>query len=166
MSIRHRATLLALVLVAAALPSAASAQAQSLAGTWKVNLAKSKYDPADAAPKSSTATYTFTGNSVSATIDGVNGKGQKTHFEYTATLDGAEHAWKGTTDGKPSVTQDAVTFKKLDANSYHIENKLKGKVTTVNHVVVAADGKSRTTTTTGTNAEGVKVHHTAVYDKK
>ena len=32
--------------------------------------------------------------------------------------------------------------------------------------VVAADGKSRTVTTDGTNAQGQKVHHVAVYDKQ
>ena len=166
MSIHARAALISLVL-AAAMPNPVAAQAsQSLAGTWKLNLAKSKYDPAELASKSSTVTYAFSGNSVRVTVDQVNAKGQKVHVEYTATLDGADHPWKGTIDGKPNTGQDAVTFKKLDANTYHVENKLKGKVLTINHTVVAADGKSRTTTVTGTNAEGQKVHNVAVYDKQ
>jgi hypothetical protein len=37
---------------------------------------------------------------------------------------------------------------------------------TINHIVVAADGKSRTSTTTGTNADGVKVNNVAAYDKQ
>jgi hypothetical protein len=111
-------------------------------------------------------TYAFSGNSVTTTIDQVNAKGQKVHIEYTATLDGADHPWKGTIDGKPNTGQDAVTFKRLDANIYHVENKLKGKVMTINHVVVAAAGKSRTSTTTGTNAEGQKADNVAVYEKQ
>jgi hypothetical protein len=167
MSMRTRAAAISLVLAAAILPSAVAAQAtQSLAGTWKLNAAKSKFDPADLTPKSSTATYAFSGNSVTTTVDQVNAKGQKVHTEYTATLDGADHPWKSTIDGKPNTGQDAVTFKKLDANTYHVENKLKGKVLTVNHIVVAADGKSRTSTTTGTNADGQKVHNVAVYEKQ
>jgi hypothetical protein len=59
-----------------------------------------------------------------------------------------------------------VSFKKLDDHTYHVENKLKGKVTTINHIVVAADGKSRTVTMTGTNAQGQKVNHVVVYDKQ
>jgi hypothetical protein len=166
MSMRTRAALIGLAL-AVALPNPAAAQAApSLAGTWKLNTAKSKYDPADLASKSGTATYAFSGNNVTVTVDQVNAKGQKLHFEYTATLDGADHPWKGTLDGKPNTGQDAVSFKKLDANTYHVENKSKGKVLTINHIVVAADGKSRTTTTTGTNAEGQKVHNVAVYDKQ
>jgi hypothetical protein len=167
MSMHRRAGLISLVLIAAALPNALAAQApQSLAGTWKLNATKSKYEPAELANKSGTLTYTFSANSVTTTVDQVNAKGQKVHIEYTATLDGADSPWKGTIDGKPSVTQDAVSFKKLDDHTYHVENKLKGKVTTINHIVVAADGKSRTTTVTGTNAEGQKVHHVVVYDKQ
>jgi hypothetical protein len=167
MSMHPRAALISLMLIAAALPNAIAAQApQSLAGTWKLNAAKSKYDPAELANKSGTVTYTFSGNSVTATIDQVNAKGQKVHVEYTATLDGADQSWKGTIDGKPNLGQDAVSFRKLDEHTYHVENKLKGKVLTTNHIVVAADGKTRTSTTTGTNAEGQKIHHVVVYDKQ
>jgi len=48
---------------------------------------KSSYDPAELANKSGTATYTFSGNGVTAVIDQVNAKGQKVHIECTATLD-------------------------------------------------------------------------------
>jgi hypothetical protein len=167
MSMHRRITLMSLVLIAGALPSVVAAQGtESLAGTWKLNAAKSKYDPASLASTSGTTTFTFSGNSVTAKIDQVNAKGQKVHTEYTATLDGADHPWKSTIDGKPSAAQDAVSFRKLDAHTYHIENKLKGKVMTTNHIVVAPDGKSRTVTITGTNAEGQKVHHVVVYDKQ
>ncbi|HYV99564.1 MAG TPA: hypothetical protein VE967_19050 [Gemmatimonadaceae bacterium] len=157
---------MSLLFVAAALPKVAAAQAQSLAGTWKLNAAKSTFDPADLATKTGTVTYAFSGNNVTTTIDQTNAKGQKIHITYTTTLDGADHPWKGTIDGKPNPGQDAVSIKKLDANTYHVENKLKGKVLTTNHIVVAADGKTRTSTTTGTNADGVKIHNVAVYEKQ
>jgi len=167
MSTHRRVALVSLVLIAAALPVVVAAQAkESLAGTWKLNAAKSKYDPVALASKSGTVKYVFSGNNVTATIDQVNAKDQKVHVEYTATLDGADHPWKGTIDGKPNLGQDAVSFKKLDAHTYHVENKLNGKVMTTNHIVVAADGKSRTVTISGTNAQGQKVHHVVVYDKQ
>ena len=167
MSTHRRVALMSLLLIAAALPGAVAAQAtESLAGTWKLNAAKSKYDPASLANKSGTTTYTFSASGVTAVIDQVNAKDQKVHIEYTATLDGVDQPWKGTIDGKPNPAQDAVSFKKLDANTYHVENKLKGKVLTTNHIVVAADGKSRTVTISGTNAEGQKVKHVVVYDKQ
>jgi hypothetical protein len=167
MSMHRRTALISLLLIAAALPNGVAAQApESLAGTWKLNAAKSKYDPAALANKSGTTTFTFSDSNVTAAIDQVNAKGQKVHSEYTATLDGADHPWKGTIDGKPSLGQDAVSFKKLDDHTYHIENKLKGKVLTTNHIVVAADGKSRTVTITGTNADGQKVNNVLVFDKQ
>jgi len=162
----HRRVALISFVIAAALPRVVAAQGESLAGTWKLNAAKSKFEPASLATKSSTATYTFTDKTVTLNVDLVNAKDQKVHVEYTATLDGADSPWKGTIDGKPNTGQDAVSFKKLDAHTYHVENKSKGKVTTTQHIVVAADGKSRTVTTTGTNAEGQKVHNVAVYDKQ
>ena len=168
MSYLHRcATGIGLALLVASFPHTLVAQgAQSLGGTWTLNAAKSKFDPPDLGTKSSTATYTFSANNVSVSVDQVNAKGQKVHVEYTATLDGKDSPWKGTIDGKPNPNQDGVSFKKLDANTYHVENKLKGKTMTTNHIVVAADGKSRTSTTDGTNAEGKKIHNVAVYDKK
>ena len=167
MSVHRHAVLMSLVLIVAALPNSVAAQApESLAGTWKLNTAKSKYDPAELASTSGTVTYTFGASGVTTVVDAVNAKGQKVHVEYTATLDGADSPWKGTIDGKPNPDQDAVSFKKFDANTYHVENKLKGKVMTTNHIVVAPDGKSRTITITGTNAQGQKVHHVVVYDKQ
>ena len=166
MSMNRRTALMRVLMFAIAMPTAVSAQAgQSLAGSWKLNPAKSQYDPASLANKSGTTAYTFSANSVTATIDQVNAKGQKVHIEYTATLDGADSPWKGTIDGKPNPDQDAISFKKLDDHTYHVENKLKGKVTTINHIVVAADGKTRTVTSTTTEAHGKKVKSTAVYDK-
>ena len=167
MSTHRRVALMSLLALAVALPTAAAAQGtESLAGTWKLNRGKSKYDPASLAMKSGTTVYTFSGNSVTANIDQVNAKDEKVHTEYTATLDGADSPWKSTVGGSASTVQDAVTFKKLNANTYHIENKLKGKVLTTNHIVVAPDGKSRTVTITGTNAAGQKVNHVVVYDKQ
>src|SRR5262245_40134313 len=141
MSTHRRIAMTSLVLIGAALPSAVAAQGtESLAGSWKLNLAKSKFDPATFAYKSGTTTYTFSGNTVTATLDQVNAQGQTVHAEYTATLDGADHPYKGTVDGKPSP-QDGVSFRKLDAHTYHVENKLKGKVLTIRLIVVAQDGK-------------------------
>jgi hypothetical protein len=167
MSMRRRSALIGLTLIAVAVPNAVAAQAgELLGGTWKLNTEKSTYDPATLATKSGTVTYTFSGDKVSVAIDQVNARGEKVHIEYTATVDGADHPWTGTVDGKPIVGQDAVSFKKLNDRTYHIENKFKGKLLTTNHIVVAPDGKSRTSTTTGTNVQGQKVNNVVVYEKQ
>ena len=167
MSMRRRTALIGLTLIAIALPNTVAAQApEALGGTWILNAEKSKYDPVALANKSGIVTYTFNGDKVTVAIDQVNARGQKVHIEYTATIDGTDHPWTGTVDGKPIPGQDAVSFRKLNDRTYHVENKANGKVLTTNHIVVAADGKSRTSTTTGTNVQGQKVNHLVVYDKQ
>jgi len=152
------------MLVAAPL---AAQKASPFNGTWQLNLAKSKYDPASLTPKAATTVkYTITATEVNTVADGVDSQGRKTHVEYTAKCDGTVAPWHGTIDGKPNPDQDGISVKCLDANTLHIVNSLKGKPTTTFHNVVAADGKTRTVAMTGTNAQGVKVNHTVVYDKQ
>ncbi len=57
-------------------------------------------------------------------------------------------------------------LRRLARYHYKIENKKDGKVVTTGSLVLAPDGKSRTLTTTGTNAEGKKMSATFVYDKE
>ena len=98
--------------------------------------------------------------------DHLTAKGEETHGEYTAKLDGKDYPWKGTVAGKPSTEQDAVSWKKIDEWTYENTSKLKGKTLTVSHVVISKDGKSRTNTVTGTNAQGQTVNSVIRYDKQ
>jgi hypothetical protein len=127
-------------------------------GTWKLNLAKSKYSPTPA-PKSATVTYSTAGQGVKAVIDGIGPDGSKTHWEYTANFDGKPYPVTGNPDG------DMVMAKRIDANTVETSFTLKGKPTTVNTRVVSADGKTLTVTTLGTNAQGQKVNNVQVFEK-
>lgn len=144
----------------------AQAPTSPLSGTWKLNLAKSKYSPADLAPKSGTIKYDATADGLKGTTDVVDSQGRKVHAEYTVKFDGKAGAWKGTLDGKPNPDQDGVTWKKIDNYTYETTTTLKGKALTTTHIVVARDGKSRTGTATGKNAQGKMVKNTVVYDKQ
>ena len=55
---------------------------------------------------------------------------------------------------------------KIDDRTYGFNGKKGGKITISGRIVLAADGKSRTVTTTGTDAKGNKVKSTSVYDKQ
>lgn len=171
MSLSHRAAISAGVL-AIALGAAASLSAQPippgdhLTGTWILNVAQSKYMPAESAPKSGRSRITVTTAGIKVTTDGVNSKGEATHTEYTAKLDGMDYPWTGTVAGKPNTEQDAVSWKKIDEWTYENTSKSKGKVLTVSHVVISKDGKSRTNTVTGTNAQGQTVNSVVKYDKQ
>jgi len=67
------------------------------------------------------------------------------------------------------TTPDGTTVTSSDngGGSYTVTDSKNGtKVVNNGRVVVAADGKSRTVTQTGTNANGKKFTVTAVYDKQ
>jgi hypothetical protein len=146
---------LALCFVAAAMCFAADAD---MMGTWKLNEAKSKIGPG--APKNSTVVYEPAGDNVKVTIDGTDKDGKPTHNEWTGEFDGKDYAVKG------DPNQDTRSVTKIDDRTYGFNGKKGGKITISGRIVLAADGKSRTVTTTGTDAKGNKVKSTSVYDKQ
>jgi hypothetical protein len=127
-------------------------------GTWKLNEAKSKFGPG--APKSTTVVYEAAGDDMKCTIDGVDGQGKPTHNEWTGKFDGKDYP----VTGDPTISTRSV--KQVNEHTMEVANKKDGKVTASGRIVIAADGKSRTVTLTGTDSMGKKMHSTAVYDKQ
>ena len=140
--------------------------ADMLSGTWKLNVAKSKYSPGPA-PQSNTIKFESIEGGIKLVADGVDSQGRKTHNEYTATFDGKDSRTKPMLDGKPNPNAaDAVSYKKIDDYTYEVTAKLKGKILNVARHVISKDGKTRTVTTTGTNAQGQKLNDTTVFEKQ
>jgi hypothetical protein len=127
-------------------------------GTWKLNEAKSKVGAG--APKNSTVVYSAAGDSVKVTVDGVDGAGKPSHNEWTGKFDGKDYPVAG------EATADTRAYTKVNDTTLTFSQKKDGKVTTSGKIVISADGKSRTVTTTTTGADGTKVNSTAVYDKQ
>jgi len=130
----------------------------SMMGTWKLNEAKSKFGPG--APKNTTVVYEAAGNNVKVTVVGMDSDGKPTRSEWTGKFDGNDYP----VTGDPS--SDARSYKKVDDRTLTFTAKKNGKVTLTGRIVVSADGKSRTVTTSGTDPKGNKVSSTAVYDKQ
>ena len=79
--------------------------------------------------------------------------------------------WTGKFDGKDypvtgEANSDARSYRIIDKNTVALTNKKGGKTTLTGRIVVSSDGKSRTVTTTSTDAQGKKVTNVAVYDKQ
>src|SRR5882762_2899695 len=144
------------VLFAAA--SACLAADDASMGTWKLNEAKSKFSPG--APKNTTVVYEAAGDSVKVTVDGVGADGKPSHNEWTGKFDGKDSPVTG------DSTTDTRAYTKVDDHTLTMINKKDGKATITGHITVSADGKTRTVTTSGTNAKGEKVKTTAVYEKQ
>ena len=167
MSCRGIGVLIGIVAFVALQQTSATAQAtQPLTGTWKLNLAKSTFNPPDLSAVSLLVTYEVKGDKVTASLDGVDTSHRAVHSEYTATFDGKDHPIKETIDGKPAPNQGTISWKRIDDRTYEVVNKTNGQVITTRRIVVAADGKSRTTTITGRDAQGRTVHHVMFFDRQ
>jgi hypothetical protein len=127
-------------------------------GTWKLNEAKSKFAPG--ASKNLTVVYEAVGDNVKVTVDGIDGAGKPTHNEWTGKFDGKDYPVTG------DPTSDARSLKTVDDHTLELTVKKDGKVTINGQIVVSADGKVRTVTTSSTDSTGKKVNNSAVYDKQ
>lgn len=154
------ARLLALIGMTALAASTALAQAAEPAtGTWELNLAKSKFVPANMAPRNQTRTYRVEGNQVTAHHTGVDAQGNPTLIEFTAAFDGKAYPLKGYADW------DAISLKRIDAHTTELTQYRGGKATLSGKMVVSTDGKTLTVSARGTNAKGEQVDSVMVFDK-
>ncbi len=165
---KTRLLILSFVLPAVlALSVTAVSGADGISGTWKLNIAKSQYSPGPAPKGPNIQKIEAVDNGIKVVADGVNAQGQKTHNEWTAKFDGKDYAQKPMLDGKPNPSAaDMISAKKVDDYTYDFTTKLKGKVLVTMRNVISKDGKTRTSTHTGTNAQGQKVNDTIVYEKQ
>ena len=133
--------------------------AKNMAGTWILDVAKSKYSPGPA-PKSQVAKLEAVDGGLKVVADRVESDGKTTHFEWTAKFDGKDYPVTG------DPNRDAVSVKKTDEYTIDITNKKAGKVLTTIRAVYAKDGKSRTETVTGTDAQGRKVENVTQWSRQ
>lgn len=144
-----------------ALAGAALAQAADpQIGTWKLNVAKSTFNPGPA-PKSGTTTIEAAGAGAKVIVDQAAADGTARHWEFTANYDGKDVPIVGT-----NPDADTVARTRVDANTVQTISKKAGNVVTTQQSTVSADGKTRTVTTKGVNAAGKAVNNTAVYERQ
>ena len=147
-----------LIVAICSLAGAVSFAADLQLGTWKLNEAKSKATPGMG--KVMMVTYKNTLGNVKVTVDGVDAKGKPTHSEWSGKIDGKDYPVTG------DPISDARSYTKVNDRTMDFAVKKSGKTTITGRIVVAADGKSRTVTTSGTDPSGKKVKSASVYDKQ
>jgi hypothetical protein len=125
------------------------AQGNPFVGTWKLNLAKSKFGNAQA-PKSETRTYEAQADGVKESIKGVGGNGSRIAYSFTASFDGKDAAISGvgTVNGA-----DTIAVRHVDANTNTFTEKKGDKVVLTGTGMVSNGGKVLTLTTEGTNQQ-------------
>lgn len=134
------------------------AASEATMGTWKLDEAKSKLSAAG--PKNNTVTYEAAGDNIKITIEGTAADGTPVKSEWTGKYDGKDYP----STGNPN--EDMRSVKQINSRTLHVVSKKDGKVVLTAHVVVSADGKTRTVTVNGTGKDGKKFHSVAVYEKQ
>jgi hypothetical protein len=126
-------------------------------GTWKLDEAKSKFA---GKARNHTVVYESAGDQTKVIVDGVDENGAAVHSEWTGKFDGKEYPVTGDSNA------DVRSYRVVNKNTMTITGKKGGKTTLTGRITIARDGKSRTVTTTATNAQGKKVTNVAVYNKQ
>jgi hypothetical protein len=138
---------------------AAAPAADPAIGTWKLNLAKSKFSPGPA-PKSQTRTYVESAQGIMLTVQTTAADGKETTTTLTFKDDGKPYAVSGSPDF------DMVSVKRVDAFTVH-SNQMKAGATVSTAVrTVSKDGKTLTFAQKGMHAAGGKYDDVSVYDRQ
>jgi hypothetical protein len=147
-----------LVFLALLIPATVISQTASknmAVGTWKLNAAKSKFDPG---PGPTGATVII---------------GEDNKIQYSEeTADGKSTSWSvvPTADGTPAPIvgmgeNSTLVEKRIDGR--HVEHTWKIGFATQNGTsVISKNGKTMTYTLTGTNPDGKTVHSVSIFEKQ
>jgi hypothetical protein len=152
-----KSLVIAAIVLGFASGTALAQSSNPLIGTWKLNVEKSK----NAAFKSGTTTIEQAGDGVKYTVDLAGTDGTAYHWTFTAKFDGKDNPVTGN-----SPFGDTVALTRVDAHTTRTIVKQGGKEMATQTTTVSADGKTRTTTTKGTDAKGQKIDAMSFYEKQ
>ena len=128
-----------------------------LLGTWRMNLAKSRYMPGPP-PVSETRTFSRDRTGVVGTVQRRLLDGRSETIQYRADY-AREYPVSGT------EAYDAVIFRRIDRYTAEAVLSHAGRVYGTALRVVARDGRTMTITFRGEQSNGVDVHNIVLYDK-
>ena len=136
--------------------------ADNTLGTWKRDTAKSKTAAGVSPITNLTVTREAADGGVKVSAKGERADGSKIDTIAIVKYDGKEVAVTGT-----GLTFDTTAIKQVNANTI-TEERLKkgGKYHSTVRTVVSADGKTMTSTTKGTGADGKAFTSVSVFDKQ
>jgi hypothetical protein len=153
-----RATLVAGLLVIV-VSQFALAQNQLFEGTWKADVAKSRYEPG-AAPKNETLRFEPIGDRFKVSLDGVNRQGPY-HSEATGKFDGVDVPVVATPARQAAFT---YAFSRIDDHTWDIVIKVNGEKRLLVHNVVSDDGKTMRGVSTVTDRG--HINQVVIYEKQ
>ena len=145
----------------------AQGKSSMIVGTWKLNLAKSKYGPGSQPPRTMIQKHEQVGDGWKYIEERVDADGKEHYYTYIANFDGKEYPVKLTKSGKD--TGRYVTLMQIDPYTFYIIGRdpppgtlRPGGGTVIYKHVVSSDGKTKTSTTIGPKGVGDTIQ---VYDR-
>ena len=156
MSLKTFAMAFALLMVVDTL----QAQSNPLVGTWKTNLAKSKFVLGGQGIQQTVRYDAAPGGAIKYTSDRVNADGTTSRNEFTAFLNGSTSPYHGVSG------RDAIKIRKIDARTYQVAYMNGGQVVQINYWTVSPDGKTLTTVSTGVASDNTVYSRVVVADKQ
>jgi len=155
-----------IVVLAAAGLLLAQKNPATASGVWKLDVAKSKFDPGPG-PKSATLTIDASGAGLKTTYDATEANDSQVGYEYTATEDdGKDYPVSGPARTALLGGADTVVVRRSGSNSLGIQFKKSGQVVATNKTVVSKDGKTLTITSQGADAKGQPISSVTVWVKQ
>ncbi len=155
---KRQFSLLAVIVTVLVAGSLALAQSNPFVGTWKLNVAASKFDPGPA-PQSQMRTWDASG---SVNITGVNAAGKSIGYSYMIKGDGKDYA----TGGAIPNGSDTIMSKKVNANSFLATFMKAGKQVESTTFTVSPDGKTLIIDAKGVLPSGQNMHNETHWEKQ
>ena len=138
---------------------AAGIDADPVAGTWKLNLAKSTFGGGPAF-KSQIRTYSQSARGVTMKMKTVSAEGKETTTRATFRLNGKDYPSMGNADF------DSLSGMQIDTNTAEFTLKRAGKPVGKIRRAVSKDGQTLTINFVITNADGIQTAALTVFDKQ
>lgn len=139
----------------------AQTQKDTHIGTWKLNVAKSRFNPGPGY-KSETRIYEPTADGYKFQGERVNQDGSTQKYGFTFKYDNKDYP----VTGKDPGGADTIAVKLVDASNIESTSKKGRDVLYTSKVVVSQDGKFMTITTKGKNPDGEPFDNLQVYDRQ
>jgi hypothetical protein len=133
--------------------------ADAVAGTWKLNVAKSTFAPGPA-PKSQTRTYSESAQGMTLTLKTTAADSKESTVTLTFKDDGKPYPVRGNPDF------DMVSVSRVDPLTVHSTQTKAGAFVGSGMRTVSKDGKTLTFAQRGTHAGGGKYDDVLVYDRQ
>lgn len=131
---------------------------ESVIGSWKLDTTKSTSNVP--MPRSETRTYVASPGGVTVSWTRVAADGKESTVRTTFKYDGKDYPVTGSPDF------DAISAKRIDANTIESTQKRMGKDVGTTKRTVSADGKTLTLDSKLTNAKGDQANTSMVYERQ